>query len=118
MLWFFLSIIQFQVNILWLFLWHISFELDVLVATNVYQKNGIAINMKVTVFIQLSWLSDSPIYYFVINYFQIKYIEDCPDASDEEDCELADESQTRNPAFENARTFPFANSQNSITPTR
>lgn len=43
---------------------------------------------------------------------------DCPDASDELDCEVADESQTRNPTFKNARTFPLANTQNSLTAPR
>lgn len=43
---------------------------------------------------------------------------DCPDASDEQDCELADESQTRGPTIGNARQFPVSNTQNSIVATR
>lgn len=46
------------------------------------------------------------------------FLEDCADASDEQDCEYADESQTGNPTFENARTFPFSNTENTIKPTR
>lgn len=44
--------------------------------------------------------------------------EDCPDASDEQDCELANESQTRDPNIGNARTFSFSNTRNEIQPTR
>lgn len=106
--------------------------LGVSIAINAYPRNIIVINMKVIrmVFTKRYCDRNEMLFLFLTNYRQkikqikqsskqhMKHTKDCPDASDELDCEVADESQTRNPTFKNARTFPLANAQNSLTAPR